>query len=252
MSGHTGVPLQVEDLVRTYGTERALDGLSLTVERGTVHALVGLNGAGKTTLMRTLVGMVEPDSGRVALWGTDVRHADADLWRRVGQMIEHPFVYPELSTREDLVCAARLHGLDRRTAQERSAELLARLRLDRWADRRTGALSLGNRQRLGIACAVVHEPALVILDEPTSALDPAGVLVVRELLAELAGRGCAVLVSSHHLDEVARVADRITVVHAGRAVGTLPPGGVDLERQFFAMVHDADLADAGTGEGVLR
>ena len=118
--------------------------------------------------------------------------------------------------------------------------MIERLALEPWATRRTGTLSQGNRQRLGLAAAVVHRPELLVLDEPTNALDPSGVVLLRDLVAELASAGAAVLVSSHHLDEVARVADRVSVVHRGHVVGELDPSGHDLERTFFALVHQAD------------
>ncbi|RXZ40108.1 ATP-binding cassette domain-containing protein, partial [Agromyces binzhouensis] len=114
--------------------------------------------------------------------------------------------------------------------------------LGRYAGVRAGRLSLGNRQRVGIAGALLHEPEAIVLDEPTNGLDPAGVIVLRESLLRRAAAGAGILVSSHHLDEVARVADRITVVNDGRVIGSLDPGGFDLERAFFALVHDDDEA----------
>ena len=126
----------------------------------------------------------------------------------------------------------------------RAAEgIIEQLELGHWRDRRSRQLSLGNRQRLGIACALVHRPDLLVLDEPSNALDPQGIVRVRELLRERArDQQTAVLVSSHHLDEVARVANRVTVLHRGRVVGTLNPAAADVERQFFAMVLAADIA----------
>ncbi len=121
-------------------------------------------------------------------------------------------------------------------------EVLARLRLEDYIERKAGTLSLGNRQRVGLASAMAHRPRLLVLDEPTNALDPSGVVLLRELVMGAAADGAGVLVSSHHLDEVARVADRITVIHAGRIIGELDPHGTELERAFFAMVHQADLA----------
>ena len=118
--------------------------------------------------------------------------------------------------------------------------MIERLALGHWARRRAHTLSLGNRQRLGLACALVHDPRLLILDEPGNGLDPAGVRLVRALVQESAATGTAVLISSHHLDEMARIADVITVIHRGRIIGTLPPNGADIERQFFEMVYAAE------------
>ncbi len=119
---------------------------------------------------------------------------------------------------------------------------LKELGLSRWADRRARELSTGNRQRLGLACALLGQPDLLVLDEPTTALDPAGIMLVRAVLQAAAARGAAVLVSSHHLDEMARIADRISVMHRGRIVGTLDPAGAELERTFFELILAVDHA----------
>lgn len=244
---------------RAFGDEVAVDGLDLTVRAGEIHAVVGLNGAGKSTLMRLALGMLRPDSGSVHLrtsGGEEVPawRAPAGVRSHVGHLVETPFAYAELTVTEMVVAAARLRGLSRADAPPAARRAVHALGLAHWERRRTVTLSTGNRQRLGLACAAVHRPRLLVLDEPTTALDPAGVLLVRTWLQRTRDDGAGVLVSSHHLDEVARVADRITVVHRGRAVGALAPDGFDLERQFFAMVYAAEQpADApGTGRGGPR
>jgi ABC-2 type transport system ATP-binding protein len=233
--------LQLDGVARAFNGEQALAGVDLTVRKGEVHALVGLNGAGKTTLMRVALGMLRPDRGTVAIdvgsGPVAARGAPSTVWRQVGHLIETPFAYPELTVVESVRCAARLRGLSPTDSRESSERVLAELALDHWAQRRVRTLSLGNRQRVGLASAVVHSPQLLVLDEPTNALDPAGVARVRRWLADAAARGAGVLVSSHHLDEMARVADRITVLHRGCVVGSLEPGTADLEKQFFAMVY---------------
>ncbi len=234
-------------VARAFGQERAVAGVDLTLVPGEVHALVGLNGAGKTTLMRLALGMLRPDSGSVRLdvgaGPVDPRVAPAATWRDVGHLIETPFSYPELTVRETVHSAARLHGLPRAAAAVATDRVLEELALEHWADRRASTLSLGNRQRVGLACAVVHTPRLLVLDEPSNSLDPAGVVRVRRWLTDAVDRGAGVLVSSHHLDEMARLAHRITVLHQGRVLGTLDPAGADLERQFFAMVYAEDTAE---------
>lgn len=233
-------------LGRSFGDVPAVRGVELEVRPGEVHALVGLNGAGKSTLLRLLVGLLRPGAGTAELWGVPAWRAPAHVRARVGH-VGSGRAYGELTVRENLRAAARLHGCARDDADRRTAELIASLALDRWADRRAATLSDGNRQRLALAAALVHDPALLMLDEPTSALDPAGVIEVRESLLRRAAGGTAVLVSSHHLDEMARTASTITVVHDGRVAGTLPPDGVDLERQFFDIVHAASSAGAVRG-----
>ena len=233
--------IRTTGLSRAYGPDRAVAGVDLRVAAGQIHALVGLNGAGKSTLMKLLLGMLRPDSGTAAILGVPAIDAGPEVWSRVGHLVETPFGYGELTTTECVIVAARLQGLDRRAAADRAASIISDLVLDRWAGRRSRALSLGNRQRLGLACALVHEPSVLVLDEPGNGLDPMGVLELRRLLLDRAhGHGCGVLVSSHHLDEVARIADHITVLHRGRVVGELDPGGLDLEHRFFDMVYSAE------------
>ena len=242
--------LRATGLYRAFGDEPALAGVDLDLGAGEIHALVGLNGAGKTTLMRALLGMLRPDAGEVTVHldtpaGVPVADVPRDTWRHVGHLVEAPFAYAELTVTESVRSAARLKGMTPDDAAAATAQVVAELALDHWANRRNRTLSLGNRQRVGLACALVHRPRLVVLDEPSNALDPAGVRVVRRRLLAAAAEGAAVLVSSHHLDEMARIADRITVLHRGVVVGSLPPGGTDLERAFFDMVYAAeDAADA--------
>jgi ABC-2 type transport system ATP-binding protein len=243
-----GGGLDASDLCRSFDAERAVDHVDLQILSGQIHALVGLNGAGKTTLMRLLLGMLRPDRGSVSIFGHSVASASSELWRRVGHMLDTAFGYPELTASENLRCAALLRGMPEATARTEVNARISDLRLGRWAHRPTRTLSTGNRQRLGLACALLGEPDLLVLDEPTTALDPAGVVQVRTLLRAAAARGTAVLVSSHHLDEMARIADHISVMHRGRIVGALDPTGVDLERTFFDLVLTVDEADDGPVE----
>ncbi|CAN5762750.1 hypothetical protein BH23ACT4_BH23ACT4_00770 [soil metagenome] len=229
-----------ESITRSYGDDLAVDNLDLEIGPGEIHAIVGLNGAGKTTLMRMLMGMLKPDSGRALLNGLDVATAAPVAWADVGHMIENPFGYPELTVVENIGAAARLRGISSGGVAAATLSVVDRFELGRWADRRARALSMGNRQRLGLACALVHKPAVIVLDEPSNSLDPAGVVLVRDLMRHEAAGGAAILVSSHHLDELARVAHRISVLHRGRLIGSIDPGGVDLERRFFNLVHDAE------------
>jgi ABC-2 type transport system ATP-binding protein len=218
--------------------------VDLDVQAGEVHALVGLNGAGKSTLMKLMVGMLRPDAGELAVLGADVRIADPDRWARVGAVIEYPLAYGELDGRTNLELAARLRGVPARRIRPMVDDVLAELDLHRYASVPARRMSLGNKQRLGLAAALQHRPDLIVLDEPTNALDPAGIILLREALLRRAADGAGVLVSSHHLDEVARIATRITVIADGRVVGRLDPDGVDIERSFFALVHAATTSGA--------
>ncbi|MFC4496250.1 ABC transporter ATP-binding protein [Streptomyces ovatisporus] len=232
--------LQARDLSRLFAGGAGVRGMDLEVAAGQIHALVGLNGAGKTTLMRLLLGMLRSTTGTVRIHGHSLDSAEASVWARVGHLVDTPLIYPELDARTNLSVAARMRGVPATSIPGMVTRALAELDLEPYARVRARVLSSGNRQRLGIAGALQHNPYLVVLDEPTSALDPAGVILVREALLRRAEAGAGVLVSSHHLDEVARIAHRITVVNGGRLIGTLDPQGVDIERSFFALVHADD------------
>jgi ABC-2 type transport system ATP-binding protein len=218
--------------------------LQLDVRAGEIHALVGLNGAGKSTLMRLILGMLRPDSGTVRIDGREVERAH---WERVGHLVEYPLAYGELDARANLVLSARLHGVPVARIPSTVDEAMTELGVTRYASVKARRLSLGNRQRVGLAAALQHHPDVIVVDEPTNGLDPSGVIAFREALLRRAGAGAAVLVSSHHLDEVARVADRISVINAGRLIGSLDPHGVDIERSFFTLVHADDVARAEVG-----
>lgn len=184
---------------------------------GEIYALLGLNGAGKTTLIRLLLGMVRPTAGRIEVTGRPV--SDRAVWSQVGYLVDTPAAYPELTVRENLEIARRLRQVADRTAVASAIDLFD---LGPYADRRARTLSLGNKQRLGLARAMLHRPSLLVLDEPVNALDPAGVVEVRQLLLRLvAERGTTVLLCSHLLCEVARLAARIGVLHEGRLVDEL-------------------------------
>lgn len=234
--------LSARGLCRLFPGGAGLHEMDIDVDEGEVHALVGLNGAGKTTLMRLLLGMLQPDAGVVQICGHDLRTAEPVTWASVGHLVDHPLAYPELDCRANLTVATRLQGVP--TAQVAAVvdAAIEDLDLGQYEHVRAARLSSGNRQRLGLAAALAHDPDLIVLDEPTNALDPRGVIALRELLLARARRGASVLISSHHLDEVARVADRVTVLNRGSAIGSLDPAGTDIERAFFSMVHTDDEA----------
>ncbi|KRB38639.1 ABC transporter ATP-binding protein [Microbacterium sp. Root180] len=232
------VRLEAAAATRVFSSEAGIFDVDLQLAAGRIVALIGLNGAGKTTLMRVLLGMLRPDSGEVRLGGFRLAEAPLEEWAHVGHLVEYPLAYPELSARRNLELSARLRGvLDVESAVDR---IMSELALDAYAGRRYRALSLGNKQRIGIAAALVHDPRVIVLDEPTNSLDPAGVIRLRESLVRRAGAGAAVLVSSHHLDEVARIADRIVVMNAGRLIGDLEVATPDIEHAFFEAVRADD------------
>jgi ABC-2 type transport system ATP-binding protein len=232
--------IAAQGLVRTFGAGVGIMGIDIEVAAGEIHALVGLNGAGKSTLMRLLLGMLRPAAGVVELDGHDIRTLPPEAWARVGHLVEYPLAYAELTTRDNLRLGARLHAVPLAEIPAMVDGIIDELHLQPYASVRAGRLSMGNRQRLGLASALQHHPSLIVLDEPTNGLDPSGVILLRETLMRHARAGAGVFVSSHHLDEVARIADRISVINAGRLIGRLDPHGFDIERSFFDLVHADD------------
>jgi ABC-2 type transport system ATP-binding protein len=207
--------LELKDLTRRYGDTVALDGLSLAAPAGEVVGFVGPNGAGKTTAMRIALGVLETDTGEV-LWNGSP--ATRDVQRTFGYMPEERGLYPKMRVNRQLDYLARLHGCAPAEAEAAVAEWTERLGLADQAGRRVEELSLGNQQRVQLAAALVHGPAALILDEPFSGLDPLGTDVMSEILTERARAGAAVIFSSHQLDLVERLCDRVAIVDRGRIV----------------------------------
>ena len=202
-------------LTKRYGDVTAVDSLDLDVRRGEIYGFLGRNGAGKTTAIRMLLGLVRPSGGEVTVLGRRIVPGEMSVFSHIGFLVETATAYPNLTVRENLDIQRRLTGSPPRTV----ADSIGLLRLDPYADRRAGTLSLGNKQRLALARALLHSPELLVLDEPANGLDPAGIVEIRELLRSLADeRGVTVFMSSHILAEVAHLADRIGIVHHGRLV----------------------------------
>lgn len=231
-------------LTKRYGDVMALDGVDLCVERGEIYGFLGLNGAGKSTTIRLLLDMVHPSSGFAEIFGVRVGTQRGSFWRRVGYLVEAATAYPELTVRENLEIARLLLGLSDSASIDR---IIERLALGEYADRRAGALSMGNLQRLGLARALLHEPDLLVLDEPANGLDPAGLVEVRELLRSLSReRGVTVFMSSHILTEVDRLATRIGIVHQGRMLEEVSAEELERRRlrRLAIVVRDVERAIA--------
>ena len=215
MTDGTGVALATQGLAKRYGPRIALDGLDLKVPTGVVYGFLGPNGAGKTTTMRILTGLVHPDAGSVELLGQPFGRGHRRRLFEVGALIEAPSFYPFLSGRENLRALAATGAP---TPASRVDELLTLVNLrDRAGDKVSG-YSLGMKQRLGIAGALLSDPRLLLLDEPANGLDPAGIAGMRDTLRALAAAGKTVLVSSHILSEVQQLADVVGIIARGRLV----------------------------------
>ncbi|WP_207005818.1 ABC transporter ATP-binding protein [Nocardioides aromaticivorans] len=208
--------IEIRDLVKTFGSFRALDGLDLSVAPGEVHGFLGPNGAGKSTTIRVLLGLLRRDSGDVRLLGGDPWGDAASLHRRLAYVPGDVSLWPNLSGGETLDLLIRMRGADPRTS--RRDELVERFALD--PTKRGRAYSKGNRQKVALVAAFATDPDLLILDEPTSGLDPLMEQVFNDCVAEQTARGATVLLSSHILSEVERLADRVTIIREGRVVET--------------------------------
>jgi len=234
--------IETHQLTKDYGPVRAVDAVDLRVERGEIYGFLGLNGAGKTTTIRSLLGMVRPTNGTVHVLGQPVGPYGHGPWHQIGHMVESAAAYPELTVTENLEIARRLQGVTDRQATDRVIDQLA---LAPYAHRKAGTLSTGNRQRLGLARALLHHPELLILDEPANGLDPAGVVEIRQLLADLAHQqGVTVFMSSHILTEVDRLATRVGIIHHGRLIEELEAERLHELRAHRLEVQTRDLEAA--------
>lgn len=209
--------IRTDGLTKRYGKTVAVDNISIHVNKGEVYGFLGLNGAGKTTLIRTLLGMIKPDSGSITLFGKEL-NSNFNQWNDIGYLVEAPYSYPNLSVYENLKVIYKLRQLTDLTAIDSIIEIL---KLTKYRNIKANALSMGNQQRLGLAKALMHKPKLLILDEPINGLDPEGIVEVRALLTDLAKNGSTIFLSSHILGEISKLATRIAIIHEGRLVKEL-------------------------------
>jgi ABC-2 type transport system ATP-binding protein len=229
------------NLTRRYGHRAAVDRLSFEVPVGMVAGFVGLNGAGKTTTIRMLLGLIRPSGGSALVLGQPISRPAAYL-PRVGAMIEGPAFYPSMSGRGNLEVLAVLGGQPR----SRVGQALAKVGLGERAEDRFGAYSLGMKQRLGIAAALLPDPELLVLDEPTNGLDPAGIIEIRALLRDLADHGLTVFVSSHLLAEVEHICDWLVMIDHGHQLFSGPIDDILARQQPELVVAAEEPKDLAT------
>ncbi|MBK7428747.1 MAG: ABC transporter ATP-binding protein [Saprospiraceae bacterium] len=219
--------ISTHNLVKQYGSTHAADNISIHVNKGEIYGFLGLNGAGKTTLIRMLLAMIQPDKGDIFLFGQKL-DKKFQRWNEIGYLVETPHAYPDLTVLDNLRVFYKFRNLNKPNLID---EIISKLKLEKYRNSRAKVLSLGNQQRLGLAKALMHQPALLILDEPINGLDPEGIVEVRELLQELTQNGSTVLLSSHILGEISKVATRIGIIHEGRLIRELNT------EELFSQLH---------------
>ena len=211
-----GPPIVIRDLTKKFGDFKAVDSLSLTVERNTFLGFLGPNGAGKTTVIKILTNLLSSTSGEAYLNGVDVTRRPKRALAGVGAVVETPEFYPYLTPEQVLMYLGRLRGMPADRVKERSADLLELVLLIDWRDKKIGKFSKGMKQRLALAQALLHRPHVLILDEPTTGLDPRGMVEIRTILKELKREQYTVFMSSHLLNEVQEVCDHVALIDHGR------------------------------------
>lgn len=214
----TDVVIECHDLTKQYGTFTAVDHLNMTVRKGEIFGLLGPNGAGKTTTILMLLGLTEPTSGSVRVLGLDPARQPLSVKARVGYLPDQVGFYDNLTARENLNYIAKLNGIHEPDMSKRIAAALEQVGLSHVADRRVKTFSRGMRQRLGVAEVLIKQPQLIIMDEPTLALDPEAVREFLDLIRQLKASGITILLSSHLLQQVQAICDRVGLFHKGRMV----------------------------------
>jgi ABC-2 type transport system ATP-binding protein len=207
--------LETSDLHHRFATHDVLSGINMQVPAGSIYGFLGPNGAGKTTTLRLILGLLKTQRGDIRIFGKSVQHDRIEVLKNVGSMIESPSLYDHLTAAENLRVLQLIH----RCSESRIAEVLEMVGLAGTGKKRARQFSLGMRQRLSIAAALLHRPSLIILDEPTNGLDPSGIIEIRNLLTELNQQhGCTILVSSHLLSEIDRVATHVGILGKGKVL----------------------------------
>jgi len=241
--------IEVKDLHKTFGAVKAVDSVSFVARDGEITGLLGPNGAGKTTTLRMLYTLMKPERGQVLVDGIDAAAAPLDVRRRLGVLPDARGLYKRLSARENIDYFGRLQGLDAATRKRRTDALIAALDMADIAARRTEGFSQGQRVKTAIARALIHDPRNVILDEPTNGLDVMATRAMRTFMRKLKDEGRCVLFSSHIMQEVGALCDRIVVIARGRVVADESPAQL-LEQTGEATLEDAFVKIIGSDEGL--
>jgi ABC-2 type transport system ATP-binding protein len=247
-----GVAIETRGLTRRFGKTTAVDRLDLTVPEGALFGLIGPNGAGKTTTLRMLAGLLAPSEGEIVLNGEVANHDWRDLQRQIGYMPDFFGVYEDMLCWEYLDFFARCYGIAQARRQQMVSELLDLVDLSEKRDAYVQTLSRGMRQRLCLAHALVHDPAVLLLDEPASGLDPRARVEMRALLRELGAMGKTIVVSSHILTELAELCDSVGIIERGRLIASGPLDDIQREVRQDRTLRIEVLSDRSQAEDVLQ
>lgn len=206
--------IETYEISKYFGKLKAVDNVSISVKKDEIYGFLGLNGAGKTTLIRMLLGMINPTKGYAIINGEKILPGEVEIWKNVGYLVEIPFLYPELTVKENLEIFYKLYLVENKNSIN---DVIKKLNLSNYSHVKVKHLSQGNLQRLGIAKALLHNPDILILDEPINGLDPAGIVEIRGLLKDLSlNHNKTIFISSHILEEISKLADKIGIIHEGK------------------------------------
>lgn len=232
--------LETIELTKQYGTQFAVSDLNIHVKKGEVYGLLGRNGAGKTTTMRMAMGLMQPTKGEVMLFGEKMTVPTKQIFNRIGALIETPAFYENLTARDNLRIIADLRGTQSKDSIDKALTLI---NLENEKSKKVKQFSLGMKQRLGIAMALMHEPEFIILDEPTNGLDPVGIQQIRALIQKLSvEKGTTVLISSHILSEIEQMADTIGIIDHGRLIEELSMDEVKRRNRHYVKLTVSDMS----------
>lgn len=235
--------LRTDMLTKQYGKVRAVDGISLRVKKGEIYGFIGRNGAGKTTFMKMISGLAAPDGGEIELFG-DTGAAAGKHYSRIGNLLEAPGLYPGMTAAQNLKCKSLALGIYKKGYEE---SLLKMVGLGDTHKKKAGKFSLGMKQRLGIAMAMVGNPDFLVLDEPINGLDPQGIADIREMLVKLCReQGVTIMISSHILEELYKVADTFGIVHEGKLVKELDRKSLEENCRDYTEISVDDTGIAAT------
>jgi sodium transport system ATP-binding protein len=241
--------IQTQDLSKSFGKVKAVQHVSFSAPDGQITGLLGPNGAGKSTTLRMLYTLLKPDSGSAQVDGFDVRQSPLEVQKRIGVLADARGLYPRLTTRENIRYYGRLHGLGGEALEQKIESLMALLDMKSVADRKTDGFSTGEKLKVAIARALVHDPRNVLLDEPTNGLDVMSTRAMRQFILRLRDEGKCVLFTSHIMQEVAALCDQIVIISHGEVSATGSPD--DLRKQTGQEnLEDAFVAAIGSEDGL--